>query len=228
MTITPEMLAAYADGELSGAEEARVAQAVAAQPALAEQVEKHLKLKAMLGEHFAPVLEQEVPARLSSALGPAPQIVDFAAAKAEREVSRKLPRWSWVAGPALAATVALAVFLPSSGTPEGYADAQLASLLENRLVAEQDPNAPTRVLVSFENKDGNYCRAFASPDMDGIACRETSGWAIVEQGKGSVSASGTFRQAGSQRDLLAKVQDMANGPALDAEGEAEAKAAGWR
>ena len=51
MKVTPEDIAAFADGELSGDREAEIAAAVAADPALAEQVERHKAMKSMLGAH---------------------------------------------------------------------------------------------------------------------------------------------------------------------------------
>src|SRR3546814_6659225 len=57
MTITPEEIAAFADGQMEGDAKARVAAAVAADPQLARQVEAHRALAARLAGHFAPILE---------------------------------------------------------------------------------------------------------------------------------------------------------------------------
>ncbi|MCA0891540.1 anti-sigma factor family protein [Qipengyuania flava] len=58
MTITREDIAAFADGELSGERETEVAAAVTGDAELAQQVQRHRALKAMLAEHYAPVLGQ--------------------------------------------------------------------------------------------------------------------------------------------------------------------------
>ena len=164
MTITPEDIAAFADGELSGEREAQVAAAIEADPELAQQVERHKSLKAMLAGHYAPVLDQPVPDRLAAMLSrPQPaEVVDFAAAREQRESKRRLPHWGWVAGPALAASLALAVLLPGQGgDASAYADTQLAGVLDDRLVADQlqsilDPEAETQWRRQMRKKEKDY------------------------------------------------------------------------
>ena len=231
MTITREEIAAFADGELDGAREAEVAAAIASDPDLARQVEEHRELKAMLEGHYAPIANEAVPDRLASILAPSEphSVVDFAAARQKREQKRAIPRWSWIAGPAIAASLALAVILPRSGEMGGYADADLAAALETQLVAEQAGGAGTRILLSFRNDKGEFCRAFSSTESGGIACREDAGWKLKVTGAGSDRASSDYKMAGaSDAEILAMAQDMATGPALDAAGEAAAKENGWR
>ncbi len=232
MTITPEDIAAFADGALSGEREAQVAAAVKTDPDLAKQVEQHTALKAMLSGHYAPILDQPVPDRLAAMLTEPPlaKIVDFAAARKQRAARRRLPHWGWVAGPALAASLALAVFLPGSGgESSAYADTQLAAVLDDRLVAGQSQAEGTRVLLSFRSEKGRYCRAFSGSAGGGIACREEAGWKLEAVGEGSEGASSDYRMAGAgDAEILALAQDMAAGPALDAEAEKAARAQGWR
>lgn len=236
MSITREELAAFADGQLSGEREAEVAAAVAADPALTEEVAKHRALKAMINDHFAPIAEEPVPEHLAAMLRPAPateapaEVVNFAAAKERRDERRKIPRWGWIAGPALAASLAIAVFLPRGGeVPEGYADAELASVLEQTLVAEQQRDADTRILLSFRNDDAEFCRAFSGSEGGGIACRDDAGWKLEALGEGSEASGTEYRMAGAgDGEILAIAQELAAGPALDAEAEAAAREAGWR
>lgn len=232
MTITPEDIAAFADGELSGEREAQVAAAVKADPQLAQQVERHKALKATLASHYAPVLDQPVPDRLAAMLAEPYQaeVVDFAAAREKRESRRRLPHWGWIAGPALAASLALAVFLPrQGGEAPTYADTQLAAVLDHRLVAGQPQAEETRVLLSFRSEEGRYCRAFSGSAGGGIACHDDEGWKLEAVGKGSEGASTDYRMAGAgDAEILALAQDMAAGPALDAEAEKAARAQGWR
>ena len=106
MSVTREQIAAYADGELTGAELAEVEAALAADPALAEQVERHRELKKRLGAHFAPFAEQPVPERLTTLLQTGAEsagVVSFAAERRRRGLAPMVRRWAPIAGPALAA-----------------------------------------------------------------------------------------------------------------------------
>ncbi|WFL77794.1 transcriptional regulator [Altererythrobacter arenosus] len=230
MSISPEELAAFADGELIGEDEARVAAAVAADEDLARQVEKHRALKAKLSGHFAPILKQEVPEHLKQMLAGADEseanepaeVVDFAAARERRDARRTLPGWGWAGGAIAASLVAVLVFTTGDEARPGYADAQLASALDSQLVATQPGDADTRILLSFRNDAGEFCRAYSAAQESGIACRDSEGWRQQVIGAGSESAQTEFRMAGSEAEILEAAQDMASGPALSAEEEAEA------
>jgi hypothetical protein len=229
VNVTPEELVAFADGELDPTRAAEVAAAVAADPALEAQVQAHRALKEQLGAHFAPFATEPVPERLRSLLEPKPaEVVDFAQARERRERSRTVPRWTWFAAPALAASLALAVFLPRGGNGE-YAQGDLARALDGQLVAQQDPAAATRILLSFRDASGDYCRAFAGEAQSGIACRDDTGWRLQFEGEGSAAQGTDYRMAGAgAAEVLEQAQAMAAGPALDAEQEAAARAKGWR
>ena len=236
MTISPEELAAYADGEISGERRTEVEAAIEADPSLAQQLAAHRALRASLGAHFAPLLDQSVPERLTALLSGANSlqadnnVVSLAGARERQQAKKKIPRWGWVAGPALAASLALMVLVPRSGDDGAdFAGPQLAAVLDQQLISSQQEDADTRILLSFRNKDGVLCRAYSSETASGIACREQPGWRVVNELDGSGSASSKYRQAGSgDAALLAIAQDMAEGPALDSEQEAAAKEAGWR
>lgn len=239
MSVTEAQIAAYADGELAGDELARVEVAIAADPALAAKFEAHRKLKATLGAHFAPVLDQSVPDHLAAMLKPreetepskeSAEVVSFTAERQKRGLAPMVRRWAPIAGPALAALLVLAIIQPwnTGSVPAGYADGTLAAALDDQLVATQMASADTRILVSFESEGGELCRAYRSGDVGGIACRDATGWDI----KGEFALDGAqmteFRQAGSEADVMAAAQAMAAGDALDAKAEAAAKANGWR
>ena len=230
MTVTREDIAAYADGELAPDRALQVEEAVERDAELAQQLAAHRALKDRLAGHFAPIAQQPVPDRLSAMLTreTAP-VGDIAAAREKREARRLLPHWGWVAGPALAASLALAIFLPRGGVPDGYADAQLAGALDTQLVAEQPSGADTRILLSFQNREGDFCRAFSGASGSGIACRDTQGWKLEALGEGAAGARTEYRTAGADAGaIMARAQSMADGPALDAEAEAEARATGWQ
>ena len=232
MSITPEDIAAFADGELSPGREAEIAAAVAADPDLARQVSLHKSLKEMLVEHYAPALDQPVPHRFAAMIAQSQQaeVADLAAARERRETRRQLPRWGWIAGPALAASLALALFLPGTNDEtEVYADTRLAAVLEDTLVASQLQAEDTRVLLSFRTEQGQYCRAFSGSAGGGIACRNDEGWRLEALGGGNEGSTTDYRMAGvGDGEILALAQEMASGPALDAEGEKEARRRGWR
>lgn len=230
MSITPEELAAFADGELPEPRRSEVAAAVEADPALAGQVMAHRALKDRLAAHFAPILDAPLPESLTAPLGGAEsKVADFTAAK-QRRAARGIPRWGWILAPALAASLALAVFLPRGGeVPEGYAGPQLAAALDEQLAANRAGNAGTRILVSFRDRSGVYCRAFSGDAQSGIACRDATGWRLDMSGAGAAPQHGDYRMAGSDSaSILARAQEMAAGPALTAEEEVAARASGWR
>jgi hypothetical protein len=230
MSVTPEELAAFADGELAEPRLSELAAAVAADAALATEVEGHRALKDRLAAHFAPILDAPLPERLTAPLAAdEKRVVDLAAARQKR-AERRIPRWSWVVGPALAASLALAVFMPRGGAaPESYADPQLASVLDKQLVASQASGTPTRVLLSFRNGTGQFCRAFTAGTEGGIACKDSNGWRFQASGSAGGAQRGQYRMAGSSSaEIMAKAQEMASGPALSAEEEETAQANGWR
>lgn len=224
---TPEQIAAFADGQLEGAELERIAAAIAADPALEKQVAAHRALARRLGAHFAPIAAEPVPDHLAALLkAPQDNVASLADARARRKGP---PRWAWLAGPALAASLVLALTLrPASDA--GYADAQLASALDSQLVAGQQADAPVRVLLSFRDAGGAYCRAFERAASAAIACRDAQGWQLRNHSAASSGGApaGEYRQAGSAGDVLAAAQAMAAGPALTAEEELAARRNGWR
>jgi anti-sigma factor RsiW len=228
MSVTREELAAFADGQLEEPRHSEVAAAIADDRALAAEVERHHELRRRLASHFAPILDEQVPDELTALLGGGePKVADLDGER-QRRATRGFPRWGWVVGPALAASLALAVFLPR-GTPEGYAQPQLADALNGQLVATQPSDAPTRVLLSFRDHAGEFCRAFARYRQSGIACKDATGWKLAATTSGEVSEQGQYKMAGSAAaTIMARAQEMAAGPALSAQEEQEARARGWR
>lgn len=229
MSVTREELAAFADGELRSERHAEVARAVAAEPELAREVAAHRALRARLSAHYAPILEEPVPEHLAAPLRRRGTVVELPTRRKARAIPQfGIPRWGWIAGPALAACLVLALLIPRGSAPEGYAGRQIATALDDQLVATQPANAPVRVLLSFRDGSGAYCRAFAAAEQSGIACKDTQGWRVVERLDGGDVESGEYRQAGSiSAELMARAQELAHGSALDANEEAEAKRRLW-
>jgi hypothetical protein len=227
VTITPEEIGAFADGELEPQREAEVAAAVAADPALARQVLAHRQLRERLAQHFAPIAEAPVPERLTRQLRQPAPVADLAAAREKRQHGRTLARWSWLAAPALAASIALAVILPE-GTGEDYAEGSIAAALEQQLVAQQSSEEAVHILLSFRDEQGAYCRAFTGKAQSGIACRDDEGWRLHASAPGIRRQEREFRMAGSSAALLEQAQAMASGAALSATEEHAARARRWR
>lgn len=225
MTPTPEQLAAFADGQLDPVEAASVSAAIAQDPALASKVAAHKALQAKLQQRFAPIATEPVPSNLAALLQtPATTVVDFTAAKARL----KAPRWTWIAGPAIAASLALFLTMRSPADAS-YAPREIASALDSQLAGEQPANVPVRVLLSFRNDTGSYCRAYTAKDRSAIACRDAQGWRLQGSAAGQPGAATTqYRQAASPGDILVQAQAMASGPALDGQAERDARARGWR
>jgi hypothetical protein len=181
------------------------------------------------------VADEAVPHRLTATLGKAHgsdgEVVDLANARHHRERKERgsLARWGWIAGPALAASLVLAVSWPDQeDSRNDYADKQLAILLDRTLVTEQAPSAEARVLLSFRNNVGEYCRAFSDLGSSGIACRDERGWRLEQRDDGEAGGKTDYRMAGSSSSsVLVIAQEMADGPALNADAEALAMQRGW-
>lgn len=228
MSIDPETLMAYADGELGPIDAKRVERAIAADPALAEEIARHRALRARLSGHFAPVAEEPVPDRLAAMLRS--NVVELPA----RAPVRRIPGWTrW--GGAVAASLVLGLAIGHGLQDSGvvrtrggqlYAAGTLAGALDSQLAANR---GAVQVPVTFRDANGSYCRVFSSATADGIACRDNQGWALRETRAGSSAAKTDYVQAGSADPaVMATAQEMMAGDPLDAATEAKARASGWR
>jgi hypothetical protein len=239
MTIDPEKIAAYADGELGPEEAAQVEAAMETDPSIVEQIEAHRALRDQLRAHFAPMLDAPVPKQLTALLGTRDdenKVVDLAA------VRRAAPQRRWMTGGALAASLALGLVLGTqiprgeSGGTIAEEDGQLIAsgaldtALTTQLASDQQ-GKDVRILLSFEDRAGRYCRSFEETAAAGIACHNGTGWAIerLQSRRGESTAQGQYRQAGSAgRDIMEASQNMALNGALDDVAEQKARDSGWR
>jgi hypothetical protein len=230
MTIDAETLMAYADGELDMISAKRVEKAIAADPALAEQVEKHRQLRAMLSGAFDPIASAPVPGQLEAMIRESAKFTPIETAKKPVIATH----W-WRNAGAIAAALVVGVMVGQMVRPGSeiaangssvMASGTVAKALEGQLAATQG-DAPVRMLVSFRNADKQYCRAFETKAQTGIACREAEGWQVRLLRSDGATQKSEFRQAGSL-DIIAEAQELAVGEPLDAAGEAAAKAMGWR
>jgi hypothetical protein len=232
----PQVLMAYADGELGTADAALVEAAMARDPGLARIVDGHRALRAQLAATFECVLAEPVPARLHATLhAPSTQA--------------RRPRWTrreWLAMAAsLVVGVALALALPqlsvrmrgAAGLAPALVDADwaargaLARALDDQLsghaVAGVQPG------LSFRAQDGRYCRTFqvqARRSLAGLACRDGAAWRVSTLAAASDGGAAPMRQAGSALPpaVLADIDARIDGASLDADAERRARSHGWR
>lgn len=228
MSIDPEMLMAYADGELGPLEARRVERAIAEDPALGVEVARHRALRARLSGHFAPVAEEPVPDRLAAMLRT--NVVELPAGMS----AARMPGWMrW--GGAVAASLALGFAIGHGLQDRGvvqtrggqlYAAGTLAIALDGQLAADR---GAVQVPVTFRDAGGSYCRVFISPAAEGIACHDRQGWGLRQTRAGGAVAKTDYVQAGSTgAAVMAAAQEMMAGAPLDATAEVQARASGWK
>ena len=228
MTITPEQLAALADGELDDLTAVRMRREVDADPKLLAELARLSGLRTILSARFDPILTDPVPARLTGPIEAAAKVVSLSEVRAARRSLWQRPQFRFAAGSAIAASLVIAVLVGErGGTPSGYADSQLAAALDTTLSGQTAPDG-TKLLLSFRDNGGAACRGYAGGKDSGIACRDDHGWKIRMLGAAGEHASTQYRQAGSaDAAIMAAAQDMAAGPAFDAATEQSALKAGW-
>jgi len=227
MSISDEMLMAYADGELTPAERAQVETAMAADASVALRVERHRALRSKLGNAFSSVLSEPAPERLIAAVRAAPVPRDAATvidmntmreARTAEQIARARaarPSWTWAQWGAVAASLVIGAVIghialnsPDSSpiaTRGGHllAQAGLAQALSKQLASEQAASAAVQIGTSFRAKSGSYCRTFVVHEqraLGGLACREGDAWhvQVLAQTDSTPGGDGGYRPAGSE------------------------------
>lgn len=223
-----EMLMAYVDGELDIADRLAVEQAIGEDPRIASEVASARLLRKRIQQTYAPVLEESVPARLLSA----------ATDRLAPSRSWGVPAWAGMAASLLLGILVSPLLLPEKSPSllgmSGralVAGGELAQSLDRRLAAD-GASGPVAIGLTFRARDGAYCRTFtlAPPQaMAGLACREGGQWLVPALQAAKVQA-GELRRASSQLPpaVLAEVDARIQGDTLDADGERDARDAGWQ
>lgn len=222
-----ERLVAYADGELSGEQLAQFEAELAADPDLAQAVERHRALARRLSETYAPVLDEPVPSRLASAVRQPPA------------TRRGPPQWAAMAAclvVGVAAGVALTRYAEPRPGPLMASDGVLTATgaLETALTSQlASQTGPIKLGLTFRTAAGRYCRTFQSPAerLAGLACREPGGWTLQATARmAPEQAQGEYRTAGSDTPgaVLAAVDGLIAGAPLDAAAERAARDSGWK
>lgn len=219
------IIAAYVDGELDTDAQARFEADMAGDPSLADEVAAQRRLRARLAATYDPVLAEPVPLNLT-----------IGAAAANDRPARRfgLPQWGAVAAGVVAGLLVGRMAAPQANGPltaENGALAargQLAQALNQRLAAD---TGSIRIGISFRANDGRYCRTFQSArdGLAGLACRDRDRWQ-VRTVTTWVPANVDYRTAGAEMppEVLAAVDALIAGDALDAAAEHAARTRGWR
>lgn len=226
MTIDPETLAAYADGELDPITARRVERAMTDDPALAAEVERHRALTARLRGSFAALDAQPMPAGVEALFARADNVVAFPT----RKPAPKPQRWWGAIAASLVAGLLLGQLVPRAGSDLGFeggtavAQGSLARALDTQLASTQGTDAPVRIGITFRDRAGALCRTFETGTTGGIACASDSGpWRVQALQGGAETTTTAYAQAGSpMAAVLEQAQAMAAGDPLDAAGEAAA------
>ncbi|MFL6659096.1 MAG: anti-sigma factor family protein [Massilia sp.] len=252
MSISDEVLMAYADGELDEPTRLVVEQAMKMDQSVADRVRRHKLLRTNVFNAFAGTMDEAVPQRLQAAARSGkvvhldnvrqlrtPPPVPPAARLAKR-------RWSWPEWGALAATLVLGVLGGTMGAKSlggeeqlaGFdnragtltAQGKLAQALSTQLASNAGADANVKVGVSFVSKEGSYCRSFMLPSTAGLACNTGGAWRIPVMTNGPMGASSEYRQAGSALPaaVLEAIDERIVGRALDADAERAAQKQGWK
>ena len=232
MTIDPETLMAYADGELDPLAAKRVEAAIANDPVLAAQVEQHRKLAAPLRAAFDPVAAAPVSPGVEAMLRDAAKVAPLV----PRPVRRERTFWMGAVAASLVAGL-LAGPLLFQRDPDGVAmhdgaaiaSGAVAKALGTQLASAQASDAPVRVGVTFRDGARRWCRTFEAGATGGIACTQGRDWRIERLYGGVAQQGSAYRQAGSPAAaMMADAQAMMASDPLDANAERAARDAGWR
>ena len=235
MSVTEEELMAYADGELTGADKARIEAALADAPDLRAAVEKHRALRGQLASAYAPVLDEPVPSRLVDAVqskAAADNVVSIGAARTRRQWSVR--EWGAMAASLMVGLLVGAQALRPEAGPivatNGALEARgaLARALDTQLAADA---GAVRIGVTFHTRAGDTCRTFAADAgaLSGLACREDARWRVDMAMRGEAHPATEFSTAGSETPpaVLARVEALMNGDPLDASAEKAARDRRW-
>ena len=235
--ISPETLAAYADGELSAADAADVEAAVNADPSLQARLEQLRAQRDLLSAHYDGVLDEPVPQHLHHMLSQAgagaasSSPAGFSLASWLSEFANSVFATRLSGALTAAACLVVGVFVggqvlsapePSGYRDEGgalYAQGELARVL-NTAASGVQVNGRTPVM-SFTSADGALCRAFVSASGSGLACRSGAGWRMEALELQPAGQTGEFRTASTALpdSVLMAVDRLMEGDVLDPEAE---------
>ena len=247
MTLSDEILMAYADGEVDEATRKVVEAALRDDPDVAARVARHRALRAAVSSAFSSVIEEPIPERLLAAARQSQStrrdnVVSLVHARGAKTPVRP-PSWRPYA---LAASVLLGVgigyalwhdptSLLTAGANGGWvARAALSRALSEQLASDHPAASVAVIGLSYRTKSGEYCRTFSltRDASSGVACREGEAWQVkvLAAQPPAAGVRPEYRAAASTGSPLirAAVEGDIQGDALDQAAEVAARQAGWK
>jgi hypothetical protein len=246
MTFSDETVMAYTDGELDAATRTALELAMRGDPNLARRVARQQELRQRLRAEYDPILAESIPERLLAAARGGSE------AKARHSnvvplTHRPVRQWAWPQWSAIAASLLIGVLVapllrrePAEG-PLGLRDGRvlasgaLSRALTEQLASNQAAEAPVHIGVSFQSRNGDYCRTFTLRERNtvaGVACRSRDSWRVeaLAAAHPAASGSGAYQPAASSLPpaIGQSVNELIVGDPLDAKAEALARTNGWR
>lgn len=227
--IDDALLHEYAQGRLDPHEARFVKSALEADPILRSRFENTAELRAKLKAAFDPILSEPVPTRLTALF---------------RARSVLFAGWGRRFG-SLAAALLIGLMLGQTSQflaprapvgPGMMAQGNLASALQTA-PSGLTADGTTRIGISFEAKNGQFCRSFLtrsnqSTALAGLACRNDQGWTVAALTPGDVEDLTRERMRAAATPLplavAAMVAQVLNGDALDLTRERAKIADGWK
>ncbi|WP_298743759.1 hypothetical protein [uncultured Brevundimonas sp.] len=176
--------------------------------------------------------------RIMSSPPPQPWTARLAGRLGAALAPRHAPVWGALAAASFALGLSVA-WLGQEREPAGFAlapggalaDAGLVRVLDAGLAADAPDAGGRAVGLTFRDADGRWCRTFRSGEagVAGLACRAGDGWRMEALAPFGAPA-GEVRTAAAETPaaVLAAVDALIAGAALDAAAEARARDAGWR
>jgi hypothetical protein len=252
--IPEDLLTAYVNNELEGAERTRVEQAIARDAMLAQRVARERAVRERELGLFSDALNEPASRRRSSirplAAPSAPaQIIDLARARAAR-ARRVEPRRAFIpARGMIAATLGIGLcvgllieYVFSLGVPLEFRDGtmlargSLERALNQELSSAVPPAGAAHIGLSFRARSGSYCRTFELDGrraLVGLACKEQQQWRIanlvaIDPAKSPPTALARRTVSSSLPTALQQaVNERLSGELLDANEEAAARSKDW-
>jgi hypothetical protein len=240
-----DRIAAYLDGQMSGAELAAFEAELENNPALAAALARYSANDSLLRAAFDAPMQQPVDDALLVRMGLGEPAAANLVNLAERRDAKPLAsaandnagwqRWRWPTAGAVAAALVVAVMTQTGQAPA--IDPQFAKAMESLPSGQSTAIASgetVQPLLTFKAGDGRFCREFSrqgAAAATGIACRGNAGWIIEAETGGATNLpdGGQIQTAeGADSNALDKVYDSlkASDP-LDGKTENALISSGW-